>query len=129
MKVSPWRKILWFGKKRNLSPRFIRLYEIVERIGPVAYRFALPPELAKLHNVFHVSMLRKYHFDESHILLVQDVQVQSNFPYDEESNAILAREVKQLRNNQVPLLKVLWQHHGMKETTWELESTMMAQYP
>ena len=75
LKVSPWRKILLFGKKGKLNPRFIGLYEVFERIGPVAYRLALPPELAKLHNVFHVSMLRRYRFDESHILSVQDVQV------------------------------------------------------
>ena len=58
LKVSPWRKILRFGKKGKLSPRFIAPYEILERIGPVAYRLALPPELSKIHNVFHVSMLR-----------------------------------------------------------------------
>ena len=87
LKVSPWRKILLFGKKGKLSPRFIRPYEILERIGPAAYHLALPLELAKLHNVFHVSMLRKYHFDESHILPVQDVQVQSYFTYDEEPNS------------------------------------------
>ena len=69
--------------------------------------------------MFHVSALRKYHYDESHILPVQDVQVQSDFTYDKESKAILAREVKQLRTKQVPLVKVLWQHHGMEEATWE----------
>ena len=73
LKVSPWRKILRFGKKGKLSPRFIGPYEILERIRPVAYCLALPLELSKLHNVFHVSMLRRYHFDESHILPVQDV--------------------------------------------------------
>ena len=57
LKVSPWRKILRFENKRKLSPWFIEPYEILERIGLVAYRLALPPELAKLHNVFHVSML------------------------------------------------------------------------
>ena len=57
LNVSPWRKILRFGKKERLSLSFIRHYEILERIGPVAYRLALPLELAKLHNVFHVSML------------------------------------------------------------------------
>ena len=72
-KVSPWRKILRFGKKGKLSPRFIRPYEVLERIGPMAYRLALPLELAKLHNVFHVSMLWRYRSDESHILPVQDV--------------------------------------------------------
>ena len=128
-KVSSWRKIFWFGKKGKLSPSFIRPYEILERIGLVAYRLALPSELAKLHNVFHVSMLRKYRYDESHILPIQDVQVQSDFTYDEEPKAILALEVKQFRNKQVPLVKVLWQHHGMKEATWEPESIMRAQYP
>ena len=87
---------------------------------------ALPPELAKLRNVFHVSMLRRYRSDESHILPVQDVQVQSDFTYDEEPKAILAREVKQLRNKQVPLVKVLWKHHGMEEATLESESIMRA---
>ena len=128
MKVSPWRKILQFGKKGKLNPRFIEPYEILERIGLVAYRLALPPELAKLHNVFHVSMLQKYCYNKSQILPVQDVQVQSDFTYDKEPKAILAREVKQLRNKQVPLVKVLWQHHGMEEATWELKLTMRTQY-
>ena len=67
-KVSLWRKILKFGKTGKLSPRFIGPYEILERIGPVAYRLALPLELAKLHDVFHVSMIQKYRLDESDIL-------------------------------------------------------------
>ena len=70
LKVSSLRKILRFGKKGKLSPRFIGPYEILEQIGLVAYHLALPPELAKLHNVFHVSMLRRYRSDESHILPV-----------------------------------------------------------
>ena len=117
MKVSLWRKILWFGKKGKLSPRFIGPYEILERIGLIAYPLALPLKLAKLHNVFHVSMLRRYRSDESHILLVEDIQVQSDFTFDEEPKSILDREVKQFRNRQVPLVKVLWQHHGMEEAT------------
>ena len=111
-----------------MSPRFIRSYEILERFGPVAYRLALPLELAKLHDVFHVSMLRRYRSDESHILSVQEIQVQEDLSYDEELKTILAREVKQLRNKQVPLVKVLWQHHGREEATWEPEATMRAQY-
>ena len=75
LKVSPWRKVVKFGKKGNLSPRFIGPYEILERIEPVAYRLALPLELAKLHDVFHVSMLRRYRSDESHNLPMQEVQV------------------------------------------------------
>ena len=129
LKVSPWRKILQFGKKGKLSLRLIEPYEILERIGLVAYRLALSSKLAKLHNVFHVSMLRRYHYDESHIFPIQDIQVQSNFTFDEEPKTFLDHEVKQSWNKQVPLVKVLWQHHGMEEATWEPESTMRAQYP
>ena len=68
-------------------------------------------------------MLRKYKSNESHILHVQEVQAQQDFSYDEEPKAILAREVKQLRNKQLPLVKVL-QHHGKEEATWEPEATM-----
>ena len=70
LKISPWRKILRFGKKWKLNPRFIGPYEILKRIGPMSNRLALPLELAKLHNVFHVSMLRRYLSNESHILPV-----------------------------------------------------------
>ena len=83
------------------------LYEVLERIRLVAYRLALLLELAKLHDVFHVSMLRKYCCDQSHILPVQEIQVQEDLSYDEEPKAIMAREVKQLRNKQVSLVKVL----------------------
>ena len=74
-------------------------------------------------------MLRRYGYDESHILTVQDIQVQSDFTFDEEPKAILDHEAKQLWNKQVPLVKVFWQHYGTEEATWELESTMRAQYP
>ena len=119
LKVSPRKKILHFGRKGKPSPRFIGPYEILERVGPVAYRLALPPELAKLHDVFHVSMLRRYRPDPSHILPVQDIQVQEDFTFDEEPKTILDREIRQLRNKQIPLVKVLWQHHDIEEATWE----------
>ncbi|KAA3469677.1 reverse transcriptase [Gossypium australe] len=60
LKVSPWKKVLRFGRKGKLSPRFIGPYEIIERVGPVAYRLRLPSELEKIHNIFDVSMLRRY---------------------------------------------------------------------
>ena len=57
LRFSPWKGVIRFGKKGKLSPRYIGHYEILERIGPVAYRLALPPELSGIHDVFHVSML------------------------------------------------------------------------
>ena len=124
LKISPRIKVLRFGKKWKLSSRFIGPYEVLERIRLVAYRLALSLELAKLHDIFHVSMLRRYRSDELHVLLVQEVQVHQYYSYDEEPKAILAREVKQLWNKKVPLVKVLWQHHSMEEATWEPKATM-----
>ena len=83
--------MLRFGKKGKLSPRFISPYKILERVGLVSYRLTLSPELTRLHDVFHVSMLRRYRSYESHILPVQDVQVQSDYSYDDEQKDILVR--------------------------------------
>ncbi len=69
-KVSPWEKIMRFDRKRKLSPRFIGLYEVLKRVGPLAYKLALPPELERIHNFFHVSMLKRYRSDPSHVLPV-----------------------------------------------------------
>ena len=94
LKVSLWKKILRFGRKGKLSPRFIGPFKILERVGPMAYRLALPMELAKLHDVFHVSILWRYRSDTWHILPVQDIQVKEDFTFDEEPKAILDREIR-----------------------------------
>ncbi|KAA3487505.1 DNA/RNA polymerases superfamily protein [Gossypium australe] len=115
LKVSPWKKVLRFGLKGKLSPHFIGSYEITERIGLVAYRLALPPELEKIHDVFHVSMLRRYRSDPSYVIAPTEVEIQPDMTYGEELVKILAREVKQLRNKSIALVKVLWQRHGVEE--------------
>ena len=71
LKVSPWKGVLRFGRRGKLKPKYIGPYEIIARVGPLAYRVYLPPELSKVHNVFHVSMLRKYILDPSHVLIDQ----------------------------------------------------------
>ena len=68
LKVSPWKGVLRFERRGKLRPRYIGPYEIIARVGPIEYRLDLPPELSKVHNVFHVSMLRKYIPDPSHVL-------------------------------------------------------------
>ncbi|KAA3484036.1 Chromo domain-containing protein [Gossypium australe] len=76
LKVSLWKKILRFGRKGKLSPRFIGPYEIIERIRLVAYRLALPSELEKIYNVFLVSILRRYRLDPSHIISLTEIEIQ-----------------------------------------------------
>ena len=118
-----------FGKKGKLSPRFIGPYEVIEKVGPVAYRLALPPDLEKIHNVFHVSMLRRYRSDPSHVVSSETIELRPDLTYEEEPVKILAREVKELRNKKIPLVKVLWRNHKTEEATWESEETMRQQYP
>ncbi len=101
-----------FGRKGKLSPHFIGLYEVLERVGPLVYRLALPLELERIHNVFHVSMLRRYRSDPSQVLPVEEIKVNPDLTYEEEPIEILAYDVKQLRNKQIPLVKVLWNHHS-----------------
>ena len=111
LKVSPWKKAMRFGKNGKLSPRFIGSYEVIEKVGPVAYRLALPPELEKIHNVFHASMLRRYRSDPSHLVSSEVIELRPDLTYEKELVEILAREVKELRNKRIPLVKVLWRNH------------------
>ncbi|KAE8701895.1 Rac-like GTP-binding protein ARAC3 [Hibiscus syriacus] len=129
LKVSPWKKILRFGRKGKLSPRFIGPYEITKRVGSVAYQLVLPHEMEKIYNVFHVSMLRKYRYDISHIVTPEEIEVRPDLTYDEEHVQILAHKVKQLRNKTIPLVKVLWRNHKVEEATWEREEDMRIKYP
>ena len=83
LKVSPWKGVLRFGRRGKLRSKYIGPYEIIARVGIIAYRLDLPPELSKVHNVFHVSMLRKYISDPSHVLRDQPVELKDNLTYKE----------------------------------------------
>ena len=129
LKVLPWKKVMRFGKNGKLSPRFIGPYEVFKKVGLVTYRLTLPPDLEKIHNVFHVSMLRRYRSDPSHVVSSETIELRLDLTYEEVSVEILAREVKELRNKKILLVKVLWRNHKTKESTWESEETMWQQYP
>ncbi|KAL4376493.1 hypothetical protein GQ457_02G033130 [Hibiscus cannabinus] len=129
LKVSPWKKVMRFGRKWKLSPRYIGPYEIVERVGPVAYRLLLPPELERIHDVFHVSMLRNYRSDPSHVMPVEEIELNPDLSYDEEPIEILASDSKVLCGRTIELVKVKWRHRGVEEATWERKDDMRDQYP
>ena len=118
-----------FGNKGKLSPRYIRPYEIIEKIGPLAYRLALPPELSRIHNVFHVNMLRRYRLDPSHVIKDFEVEISENLSYVEEPIRIVDHKIKQLRNREIPMVKVVWKNHGIEEPTWETAEKMKRNYP
>jgi len=129
LKVSPVKGVKRFGIRGKLSSRYIGPYEILERIGEVAYRLALPPELSKVHNVFHVSQLRKYRSDPSHVISADSVEVEPNLTFEERPVRILDRQVRALRRKMVPLVKVLWRSQKYEEATWETEGSMKLKYP
>ena len=108
LKVSPWKGIIRFGRQGKLSPRYIGPYEILERVGPLAYRLALPQELSQIHDVFHVSMLRRYRSDPSHVVQESEIQLTEDLSYKEKPVKILDRQIKKLHNKEIPIVKVKW---------------------
>ncbi|XP_020218726.1 uncharacterized protein LOC109801957 [Cajanus cajan] len=116
-------------KSRKLTPRFIGPYQILKRISEVAYQIALPPSLSNLHNVFHVSQLRKYVHDPSHIIESDNIQLKDNLTYETVPLRIDDTRVKQLRGKEISLVKVVWGGNIEESATWELESKMREAYP
>ncbi|KAI5410833.1 hypothetical protein KIW84_056103 [Lathyrus oleraceus] len=129
LRVTPITGVGRALKSKKLTPRFIGPYQILERIGEVAYRVALPPSLANLHEVFHVSQLRRYIHDPSHVVQVDDVQVRDNLTVETSPMRIEDRELKQLRGKEIALVKVAWGGPAGGNVTWELESKMKESYP
>ena len=101
----------------------------MDRVGVAAYRLKLPANLSRLHNVFHVSMLRKYISDPSHVLSFEPVDLREDLSYTEEPVQILDRKDQVLRTKVIPLVKVLWNSHSVEESTWETEESMRRDYP
>ncbi|CAN6711132.1 unnamed protein product [Malus baccata var. baccata] len=103
LKLSPWKGMVRFGKKGKLSPQYIGLYRITERVGEVAYRLKLPPEFSK------------------HVIPPQPLEINLDLTYDEEPGTILDWKDKVIRNKNVHMVKVLWRNHSVEEATWETE--------
>ena len=112
-----------------MSPRFIGPFEILERIGEVVYRLALPLLLSGVQDVFHVSMLRKYEPDLSHVLDWTDLKVDEDASYEERPVRVFDRRDQVLRGKTIPLVKILWKYHGVEEATWERELEVREKYP
>ncbi|XP_070015638.1 uncharacterized protein [Nicotiana sylvestris] len=102
---------------------------IIQRIGLVAYKLELPPEISLVHPVFHVSMLRKVVGDPSTIVPVKTIEVNEELSYEEVPVAILVRQVRKLRNKEITSVKVLCWNQQVEEATWEAEIEMKKKYP
>ena len=106
LKVSPWKGVIRFGKRGKLNPRYIGPFEIVARIGPVAYKLQLPAELNSVHPVFHVSNLKKCLSDETLVIPLDEIEINENLLFVEEPVEIMDREVKRTKQSRIPIMKV-----------------------
>ena len=125
----PKRGVVRFGKHGKLSLRFIGPFEVLERVGTVAYRLALPPSMIGFHEVFHISMLRKYTPDPAHVVDWGQIEVDTDGTFEEGPMCILDSRDQVLRRKTVRLVRMLWRHYGVDESKWEREDTMRATYP
>nr|GEU52734.1 putative reverse transcriptase domain, ribonuclease H-like domain, aspartic peptidase domain protein [Tanacetum cinerariifolium] len=119
LKVSPWKGVICFRKRGKLSPRYIRPFKIIEKIGPVAYKLELPEKLRGIHKTFHVSNLKKCLADENLVIPLEEIQLDDKLHFIEEPVEIMDREVKQLKQSRIPIVKVRWNSRRGPEYTWE----------
>ena len=125
----PKRRVARFSKRGKLSPRYIGPFEVLKRVGTVAYRLALLLGLSSIHMVFHVSMLQKYTLDPTHVVDWGELIVDVDGTFKEGLVRIMDSRDQVLRRKTMRLVKVLWQHRGVEEATWERKDTMRATYP
>ena len=125
----PKRGVIRFGKRGKLTPRFIRPFEVLERIAIVAYRLTLSPSMSGVHEMFHVSILRKYTPDPAHVVDWGHIKVDTDGTFEKGPVCIVDSRDQVLRRKTVRLVLVLRRHYGVEESTWGREDTMRATYP
>ncbi|GKD23208.1 putative reverse transcriptase domain-containing protein, partial [Tanacetum coccineum] len=129
LKVSPWKGVVHFGKKGKLTPRFVGPFEIIEKVGPVAYRLHLPEELDDVHDTFHVSNLKNCLADPTLQVPLDEIQVDAKLNFMEEPVDMLEKEFKKLKQSRITIVKVRWNSKRGPEFTWEREDQMKLKYP
>nr|GEW03988.1 putative reverse transcriptase domain-containing protein [Tanacetum cinerariifolium] len=106
LKVSPWKGVIRFGKQGKLNPRYVRPFKVLKKVRAVAYKLVLPQELSRVHNIFHVSNLKKCYSDNPLVVPLEGLQLDEKLHIVKESVEVMDREVKQLRRSHVPIIKV-----------------------
>jgi hypothetical protein len=112
----------------KLAPRYVGPFEILEICGPVAYRLQLPPQLAAIHNVFHVSQLKKCISVPTEIIDTQSIDIEPDLSYKEHPIRILDTKERNTRSATIKMFKIQWNHHTEEETTWETEDYLQKNF-
>ncbi|GKE49038.1 hypothetical protein Tco_1480296 [Tanacetum coccineum] len=129
LKVLPWKGVVHFRKKGKLAPRYVVPFEILKRIGPVAYRLRLSEELSGVHDTFHVLNLKKCLADASLQVPLDKIKVDKTLRFVEEPVEIIDREIKSLKRSKISLVKVRWNSKCGPEFTWKHKDYMKSKYP
>jgi hypothetical protein len=129
LRVSPTRGVQQFGMKGKLAPRYVGPFEIIEACGPIAYRLQLPPQLAAIHNIFHLSQLKKCIKIPTKVINFQTIKIESDLSYTEHPIKILDTKERSTRRETVRMFKIKWNHHTEEEATWETESYLQHNFP
>ncbi|WVZ58038.1 hypothetical protein U9M48_008350, partial [Paspalum notatum var. saurae] len=127
--VSPMKVVHQFGVKGKLTPRYVGPFKITEQCGPVAYRLELPPHLAAVHDVFHVSQLKKCLRVPDEVVDTSEIQVDPKLTYQEQPIKILDQKQKSTRRRTINFYKVQWSNHSEEEATWEQEEFLQTKCP
>ncbi|GKB99839.1 hypothetical protein Tco_0985976 [Tanacetum coccineum] len=129
LKVSPWKGVVHFRKRGELSPRYIGPFKVLARIGHVAYTLELPEELKWIHSTFHVSNLKKCLAEGEVFVPLEEIQLDDKLHMIEEPVEIVGRVVKRLKHSRIPIVKVRWNSQRGPEFTWEREDQIKKKYP
>ncbi|GJS57891.1 putative nucleotidyltransferase, ribonuclease H [Tanacetum coccineum] len=129
LKVSLWKRVVRFGKRGKINPRYVGPFKVLEKVRAVAYKLELPQELSRVHNTFHVSNLKKCYSDELLAVPLDGLHIDDKLHFVEEPVKIIDHEVKRLRQSHVPIVKVRWNSRRGPEFTWEREDQFRKKYP
>ncbi|GJW64788.1 hypothetical protein Tco_0116672 [Tanacetum coccineum] len=129
LKVSPWKRVVRFGKRGKLNPRYVKPFKVLAKVVKVAYKLELPQELSRAYHTFHGSNMKKCYADKPLVMLLEGIHVDNKLQFVEEPVEIMEREIKRLKQSRIPLVKVRWNFRRGPEFTWEREDSFKQKYP
>ncbi|GKA10264.1 putative reverse transcriptase domain-containing protein [Tanacetum coccineum] len=129
LKVLPWKRVVRFGKRGKLNPRYVGPFKVLEKVGSVANKLELPRELSRVHSMFHVSNLKKCYSDEPLAVPLDGIHIDDKLHFVEEPIEIMDQEFKRLKQSRIPIVKVRWNSKRGPEFTWERKDQFREKYP